>query len=54
MLRRSRAQGSGFGVQSEGRGLSVGALLLFLVVQYLGVLKVNLWEYKGNVFTQKG
>ena len=25
-----------------------------LVVQYLGVLKVNLWDYKGNIFTQKG
>ena len=24
------------------------------VVQYLGVLKVNLWEYKGNILTQKG
>ena len=27
---------------------------LDLAVQYLGVLKVNLWDYKGNVLTQKG
>ena len=26
----------------------------YSVVQYLGVLKVNLWEYKGNILTQKG
>ena len=25
----------------------------YLVVQYLGVLKVNLWDYKGNIGTQK-
>ena len=25
-----------------------------LVVQYLGVLKVNLWDYKGNLLPQKG
>ena len=25
-----------------------------LVVQYLGVLKVNLWDFKGNILTQKG
>ena len=25
----------------------------FLVVQYLGVLKVNLWDYKGNILPQK-
>ena len=25
-----------------------------LVVQYLGVLKINLWDYKGNILTQKG
>ena len=26
----------------------------YLVVQYLGVLKVNLWDSKGNLLTQKG
>ena len=26
----------------------------FLVVQYLGVLKVNLWDSKGKLLTQKG
>ena len=27
---------------------------LFLVVQYLGELKVNLWEYKGMILPQQG
>ena len=36
------------------QGLPEPETILGSVVQYLGVLKVNLWEYKGNILTQKG
>ena len=46
--------------QAGRKGLCVLAALtrttdlIILVVQYLGVLKVNLWDSKGNILTQKG
>ena len=43
------------GLRFEGfKGtLRVSGFRFILVVQYLGVLKVNLWDFKGNILTQK-
>ena len=46
-LRGGRVRGLCSRKLSSGPGL-------YLVVQYLGVLKVNLWDSKGNLLTQKG